>query len=262
MFIRWSLKASVFCLLLAVSFLLTKQLQAATAAPIIAVASNMRFVIDELASGFKKESGLNVRFSFGSSGNLARQILQGAPFEMFMSADEGYVFKIHDAGIGIDKGHVYGFGRIVTFIPPQSALLGATFPDDFPPVFSKQTNMRFAVANPDIAPYGRAAKEALIHAQLWKQIQPHLIYGETITQTAQFSISGSTLGGIISYSLALSSPLAGKGNYKLIPAHWHKPIGQRMVLLKKPGDTARQFYQYIRRSKAIEILVRNGYARP
>jgi len=262
MYFRLSLQASIICLLVAASCFLVNKSQADAPAPIIAVASNMHFVIDELAMGFKKETGLNVRFAFGSSGNLARQILQGAPFEMFMSADEDYVFKIHDAGKTINKGQVYGLGRIVTFIPVQSALRGATFPEDYPSVFAKQTNKRFAIANPDLAPYGRAAKEALSYVQLWDQIHPHLIYGETITQSAQFSISGSTMGGIIAYSLALSSPLAGKGNYQLIPAHWHKPIGQRMVLLKNAGETARKFYQYIGRSKAIEILGRNGYVRP
>ncbi|NQU58883.1 MAG: molybdate ABC transporter substrate-binding protein, partial [Rhodospirillales bacterium] len=194
-----------------------------------------------------------------SSGNLTRQILQGAPFEMFMSADEDYVFRVSDAGAGIDRGKIYAYGRIATFTPKGSSLHQANFPSGYSAVFGKQSDQRFAIANPELAPYGRAAKEALEHAGLWQTMKPHLIYGENISQTAQFILSGSTLGGIIAYAQALAPPFKDSGDYRLIAASWHKPLAQRMVLLKRAGDTAKRFYAYVSEKPALEIFRKYGF---
>ncbi len=251
-----------FCLisLLVVSMLsFSSTAMAKEPTPIVAVASNMRFVIEEIRKSFYRETGLSIRFSFGSSGNLTRQLLQGAPFEMFMSADEEYVFRLADAGKSIDRGRIYAFGRIATFTPKNSPLRAASFPDDYPTVLAKDARSRFAIANPNLAPYGRAAKEALLHAGLWEQLQPRLIYGENISQTAQFTLSGSTMGGIIAYSQALTPKFRNGGDFKLVPSDFHNPLGQRMVLLKGASETAKRFFRYIEEKEAQEIFLRSGY---
>jgi|SaaInlStandDraft_5_1057022.scaffolds.fasta_scaffold28218_1 molybdate transport system substrate-binding protein len=252
----YRLKGAIFGLLLAV---LCHGPVSAQSGPIIAVASNLRFVIEEVARSFHDESGMSVRFSFGSSGNLARQIIQGAPFEMFMSADEGYVFRVSEAGASVDQGKIYAVGRIAVYAPKGSPLQQMAFPADYGGILNKQTAQRFAIANPDLAPYGRAAKQALEHAGLWQAVRPRLIYGENISQTAQFILSGSTLGGIIAYAQALASPFKDNGDHQLIPASWHQPIAQRMVLLARAGETTRRFYAYLGESKAVAIFRKYGF---
>jgi molybdate transport system substrate-binding protein len=252
----YRLKGAVFGLLLAVIGITPVSAQTR---PIIAVASNLRLVIEEVARSFHDESGMSVRFSFGSSGNLARQIIQGAPFEMFMSADEDYVFRVSDAGATPDRGKIYAVGRIAAYAPKGSPLQQVEFPAGYGGVLNKQSRLRFAIANPELAPYGRAAKEALEHAGLWQAMGPRLIYGENISQTAQFIMSGSTFGGIIAYAQALSSPFKENGDYQLIHASWHKPIAQRMVLLNRAGDTTKRFYTYLSEASAIAIFRKYGF---
>jgi molybdate transport system substrate-binding protein len=255
----YRLKGTILGLLLAV---FCNGMVSAKTVPIIAVASNLRFVIEEVARSFHNDSGMSVRFSFGSSGNLARQIIQGAPFEMFMSADEGYVFRVSNAGASIDQGKIYAVGRIAAYALKGSPMEQVAFPSGYGGVLDKQKSQRFAIANPELAPYGRAAKQALEHADLWQDMRPRLIYGENISQTAQFILSGSTLGGIIAYAQALSSPFKESGNYQLIPASWHKPIAQRMVLLARAGETTKRFYTYLSESKSVAIFQKNGFTLP
>lgn len=230
--------------------------------PIVAVASNLRFVIEDIADSFEKETGLKVRFSFGSSGNIARQIIQGAPFQMFMSADEDYVFRVSASGFGVDRGEIYAYGRIAAFVAAGSPLRRASFPDGYREYFSNPASLHFAIANPELAPYGRAARQALVRAGLWKLMKPRLVYGENISQTAQFALSGSAAGGIIAYSLALLPQFRDRGEYRLIAADWHQPLAQRMVLLKRAGDTAAKFYEYVGGRRAGEIFRKSGYIAP
>lgn len=238
----------------------TDKPQAGEPAPIIAVASNLRYAVEQIGQSFNDDTGLKVRFSFGSSGNLARQILQGAPFQMFMSADENFVFRLADAGHSIDAGRIYAYGRIVAFTPHRSPLQGVRFPDEYLSAFDRKDLQRYAIANPDLAPYGRAAREALGHAGLWKKIQSRLIFGENISQTAQFTLSGSAMGGIIAYSQVLTPRFAKGGSFQMIPTETHRPLGQRMVLLKSAGDVTRRFFDYVGQKAASKILQDNGYA--
>ncbi len=243
-------------------FLHAGPLRAAEAVPVIAVAANLRPAMEEIAQVFEKRSGLKLRFSFGASGNLTRQILQGAPFQMFMSADEDYVLRLFEAGKTLDRGSVYAFGRIAAFTPHGSPLRGRAFPGGYGDVLDGEGGLRYAIANPKLAPYGRAAKEALSHAGLWPRLKGRLIVGESIAQTAQFSLSGSALGGIVAYSQALSPAFAEGGAHHLIPADWHAPLGQRMALIAGAGETSRRFYDFILGGGADAILQKNGYTLP
>ena len=121
---------------------------------------------------------------------------------------------------------------------------------------------KFAIANPEHAPYGRRAEEALRHAGLWDAIKDRLVYGENVAQAAQFATSGAAQGGIIAYSLALSPDVAKRGSYALIPEEWHQPLNQRMVLIKGAGATAQSFYDFMRGPRARAIMRRYGFVLP
>lgn len=234
----------------------------AQAPPVIAAASDLRFALKEIAGRFTEQSGRRVRLSFGSSGNFRRQIAQGAPYQVYLSADEDYVLALHEAGLTLDQGSLYAIGRIVIFAPPRSPLAVDARLEGLAGALKTGTLQRLAIANPQHAPYGRAAREALRHAGLWDAIESRLVLGENVSQAAQFATSGSTEGGIIAYSLARAPNLASAGAYALIPAHWHRPLRQRMVLLKGAGPTAMAFYAFMQTPLAREILQRYGFQLP
>ena len=231
-------------------------------APVIAAASDLKFAMEDIAEKFRADTGREVRVNFGSSGNFTRQLEQGAPFELFLSADEGYVFQLADAGKTIDRGTLYAEGRIVLFAPKGSPLKPDASFADLRTALADGRIQRFAIANPEHAPYGRAAEQALKAQGLWETIQPKLVLGENVSQAAQFATSGSAQGGIFAYSLALSPAVGGLGNYVLIPSEWHKPLRQRMVLMKGAGETAQAFYGYLQAPAARVIFQKYGFVLP
>lgn len=232
------------------------------AAPKIAAASDLKFALDEIIAEFQKDTGKAVVPTYGSSGNFKTQIIQGAPFQMFMSADEGFVFELADKGLTLDRGTLYAIGRVVLFAPtnanwkPDSALT------DFKAAVTDGRIAKFAIANPEHAPYGRAAEEALRTLGLWDSVSPKLVLGENVSQAAQFATSGSTQGGIFALSLAISPQISKLGTYSLIPAEYHKPLRQQMVLLKSADESTRAFYTYVQLPKAREIFRRYGFLLP
>ncbi len=228
----------------------------------IAAASDLKFALEEVAARFERETGQKLRLVFGSSGNFFSQIAQGAPFHLFMSADENFVFKLADAGKTQDRGRAYALGRIGIMVPHGSALRADAELKDLAAALKDGRLQKFAIASPDHAPYGARAKEALQHAGLWEAIQPRLVLGENISQTAQFATSGSTQGGIIALSLVKSPAVARLGEFALIPESWHQPLRQRMVLIKDAPPAARAFYDYLGTPPALEIMTRYGFAMP
>ncbi|MFN3375018.1 MAG: molybdate ABC transporter substrate-binding protein [Burkholderiaceae bacterium] len=233
-----------------------------TAVPTLAAASDLKFAIEEVAAQFEKSTGQRLRLVFGSSGNFYSQILQGAPFHLFMSADEDFVFKLADAGKTVDRGRLYAYGRIGVMVPKGGPLKADGELKDLAAALADGRLKKFAIASPDHAPYGMRAKEALQHAGLWQRIEPFLVVGENISQTAQFATSGSTQGGIIAYSLALAPQVARLGDFALIPEAWHQPLAQRMVVLRDAPPAARAFYDYISTPEAQAIMVKYGFAMP
>lgn len=233
-----------------------------TPPPNIAAAADLQFALTEVAASFTKDTGQTVNLTFGSSGNFLRQIQQGAPFQMFMSADEGFVQQLAQAGKTEDGGTLYAVGRIVLFAPKGSSLKVDAELADLRAALADGRIQKFAIANPEHAPYGRAAEEALRSRGLWDAVQPRLVLGENVSQAAQFATSGTAQGGIFAYSLALSQHVADRGTYVLIPADWHKPLRQRMVLIKGANDTARAFYAYVRQPAARAIFRKYGFVLP
>lgn len=251
------LRALAFTLLFAAS-------ARAAQMPPVAAAADLKFALAEVAERFRQDSGRTVKLAFGSSGSFARQIEQGAPFELFLSADESFVFRLAERGLTRDRGVLYGVGRIVLFAPRGSPLEVDAGLAGLKAAVADGRIRRFAIANFEHAPYGRAAREALRHAGLWPDIEAKLVLGENASQAAQFAASGSSQGGIIPLSLSRAPEIARLGRYALIPAKWHgaEPLRQRMVLMKSAGDTARAFYEYLQRPGARAILVRYGFALP
>jgi len=230
--------------------------------PVIAAASDLRFALEDVAAAFRSDTGASVRLAFGSSGNFARQIRQGAPFELYLSADEHYVLDLSAGGLTRDRGVLYAIGRIVIIVPHASPLTADGSLADLARALADGRVRRFAIANPEHAPYGQRAREALQHKGLWEAVQPRLVLGENVSQAAQFATSASAQGGIIAHSLAVSPVLAARGRYALIPHAWHAPLRQRMVLLRDAGAVAERFYRYLQRPPARAVLREYGFALP
>ena len=229
-------------------------------APAVAAAADLKFALPEIAQAFAREDGGKLRLTFGSSGMLAQQIIQGAPFELFFSADEHYVTILQQSGRAEDGGRPYALGRIALFIPNGSPLRADRDLRDLSAAARDGRLMRLAIANPEHAPYGRAAREALQHLGLWEALADKLVLGENAAQAAQFAASGSAQAGIIPLSLTRATDLATRGAFVTLPESWHAPLRQRMVLVKGAGDTARKFYVFMQTPAARVILERHGFA--
>ena len=232
------------------------------AAITVAAASDLKFALEELAAQFEKNSGYSVTLLFGSSGQFTAQLLQGAPFDLFMSADESLVFKLYEAGRTKDRGRVYALGRIGLFVPHGSALKADGSLKDLSAALEDGRLQKFAIANPQHAPYGERAKQALRQAGLWDRLEKKLVMGENISQAAQFTVSGSAQAGIIAQSLVLAPALTGKGRFALIDTSLHDPLIQRMVLRKTATPATQLFYDFLGSKPAQTVLMRYGFTLP
>jgi molybdate transport system substrate-binding protein len=230
--------------------------------PTIAAAANLGFALTEIAERFARDRGSRVEVVFGASGTLTRQIQEGAPFEMFLAADEELPNQLAAAGLTRDAGVVYAVGRLVIFAPAGSPLTVDERLDGLARLLKSGPAGRFAIANPDVAPYGKAAEAVLRNHGLWEAIRLRLVLGDTIAQAAQFATTGNAVGGLVAYSLVVGPGVADRGTYALIPEADHPPLRQRMVLLKRAGATATQFYAYLQTDAARAILRKHGYGVP
>lgn len=230
--------------------------------PVIAAASDLQFALPEVAEAFQRDTGQQVRLTFGSSGNFARQIRQDAPFAAFFSADEAFVDDLARDGFMRDPGQLYAIGRIVLIVPKGSPLRADGSLDDLKAALADGRLQKFAIANPEHAPYGMRAEEALRTKGLWDGIKEKLVFGENVSQAAQFATSANAQGGIIAYSLALSPKVSALGAYELIPDAWHRPLRQRMALTKKAGPTAEAFYAFAQSPAARAIFRKYGFVLP
>ncbi len=231
-------------------------------APNVAAAADLKFALSEIAANYEKETGKTVKLSFGSSGNFARQIAQDAPFELFLSADEAYIQQLAAQGFLIDAGRRYAIGRIALLTPHGSKLALDGELKDLAAAVADGRVQRFAIANPEHAPYGRAARTALQRVGIWDKLQGKLVLGENVAQAAQFATSGSAQGGIVAWSLLKAPEMAKLGQGVLIPENFHPPLHQRMALTRKASAAARQFYDYLQQSAARAVFEHYGFALP
>jgi len=231
-------------------------------APTIAAASDLKFALDELAATYARAGGRAARVAYGSSGNLAQQIIQGAPFDIFMSADESFVHRLVERELTADGGELYGVGRLVLYAGAAARFTPDADLSGLETALRAGAIRRFALANPEHAPYGRAARSALQARGLWTLLEPRIVLGENVSQAAQFALGGDCDGGIFALSLALSPTLAGRGTWVSLPDTLHPPLRQRMVLLRKASPAARDFYAFLRQPAAREVFERYGFALP
>lgn len=232
----------------------------------VAAASDLKFVLTALCQNFTQATGTVVDLQFGSSGNFTQQITQGLPLDIFLSADESYVFSLFESGLTPDKGALYATGRIALIVPKYSTFqLPKTDLEAKSLIASQlQTIRKFAIANPEHAPYGRAAKEALQKLGLWEQMSSKasskLVLGDNISQATQFVTSGAAQAGITALSLALAPQVAAQsGGFWLLPASLHTPLKQRMVLLKSAQPGAKALLDYLQTPAAREWFAKYGF---
>jgi len=254
------LERRTFCVALAAAGLSAARSRAANslADVRVAAASDLKFALAELAARYERETGQRVQLNLGSSGNFAQQIRQGLPVDLFMSADEAFVLQLADAGLTQDRGVLYALGRIAAIVAAVSPIGLDAQLHGLRASWSSVTSL--AMANPEHAPYGRAAQQALQRLDLWELVKNKLVLGENIAQTTQFVTSGAAQAGITALSLALAPEVARAVRHVVLPAALHEPLRQRMVLLKGASAQAAGFYRYVQGPDAKAVLSRHGFA--
>jgi molybdate transport system substrate-binding protein len=236
---------------------------AQTAAPplIVAAASDLQAVLPDLLNRFERDTGGKAIVSFGSSGNFFAQSQNGAPFDVFFSADVDYPKQlVASRHADADSLYHYATGRIVLWTRKETSIdvrHGLK-------VLQDARVRRIAIANPEHAPYGRAALAALRYEKVYDAVKNKLVFGENISQAAQLADSGNADVGIIALSLALGPALRAAGTYAEIPATAHPPIEQAAVILtaSRNKEAARKLLAYMKRSDVTELLARFGFAPP
>lgn len=225
----------------------------------IAAAADLKFAMDEIVEAFRKvHPDDQIDVIYGSSGKFHAQIQQGAPFDLYFSADIAFPRELEQRGLSVGPTRSYAVGRIVLWSNVRDASR-MTLADLADPTIRK-----IAIANPHHAPYGKRAKEALRAAGLWERLQEKLVLGENIAQTAQFVQTGNAEVGIIALSLALNPTLATAGGYRLIDANLHEPLEQGFIIMKRAGNNplASAFADFMSGRAARAIMIRYGFVLP
>ncbi len=227
----------------------------------IAAASDLKFALARVVMPFEVQTGIRVELNFGSSGNFARQIVQGLPVDIFMSADEDWAFKVADAGWAqggvADRGVVYAMGRLALIVPATSEMV---LDSELKGLQAQWPRVRkFAIANPEHAPYGRAAVQILQSLGLWEAAKPKLVMGENIAQATQFVTTGAAQAGITAYPLAKDVQLATVSKHIALPTELHAPLRQRMLLRKGASAAAVQLYGYLHSEAVLRQFEAAGF---
>ena len=225
----------------------------------IAAASDLKFALDSVAAVFKKNNSGAVDITYGSSGKFFEQLSNGAPFDIFFSADISYPTQLKEKKLTISEVYPYGKGQVVLwskkFNPEKDGMN----------TLLQSSIKKIAIANPAHAPYGKRAEEALVHYKLLESVKEKLVYGENISQTAQFITTGAADIGIVALSLALSPNMKKEnGNYFLIPESSHQPLVQGVVIMRQAeeNDLAKKFLEFVKGDTAMAILQHFGFTKP
>ncbi len=219
----------------------------------VAVASNFIGTLNQLAAGFKQHSGHDLIISSGSTGQLFAQIKQGAPYDVYMAADTLRPQLLIDQGLA-SQLHVYARGQLVLLVNQQAAFNCQSALD------SPQLKY-LAIANPDLAPYGLAAKQYLQSSQLWQQLTERMVMGENVSQAMHMVVSKNATAGLVAQSLLVTHQLTADQCQRLISPEAYQPINQAMVLLRgsKQADVYQEFLQFLISEPALAVLHKNGY---
>ena len=227
----------------------------------VAAAADLSYAMNEIAANFEKATGCTVRVSTGSSGNFLSQIENGAPFDVFFSADIEYPKRLEAKGLAVPGSiYLYAIGKIVLWVKNDSRLDVSkglmTLRDP--------SIQKVAIANPQHAPYGRAAEEALRNGGVYDTVKDRFVFGENISQASQFVESGSADAGILALSLVLSPGLKEKGRFWRIPENLYSPIQQGVVLVRASRNlpASQTFLDYIKTPATAALLERYGFVLP
>lgn len=226
----------------------------------VVVAANMKPAMDEIYQQYKMAGGQDLRIIYGSSGNFARQIQQGAPFNLFVSADESFPMALHRQGLTLNEGKVYAIGRLALIAHKSKKLKLSLNLEELKNMIN-QTN-KISIAKPESAPYGKAAIQLLNSMKLDELAKNKIVFAESVSSVAMFVSSGSAGLGLTAYSLAKSKEVMQFTDHLLIPENLHEPIKQRMVLLKNPPKAIVDFYAHLQSAKAKDVLRTHGYSSP
>ena len=226
----------------------------------IAVAANMKDAFLAIQNEFKADNKADFRVVYGSSGNITAQILNGAPFSLFISADENYPLELAKRKITVDEGKVYAIGKIALLSKKSNGITLGSSKADLTKAF-KQAN-KIAIAKPELAPYGKAAVDYLKAEGLWDLVKDKLIYGDNISIATMYVASGAADIGFTALSLALTPGIAKETQHLVLNPALYEPIKQRMVLMKNPTPDAVALYQFMQSPKAQAVLRKFGYQIP
>jgi molybdate transport system substrate-binding protein len=222
----------------------------------VAAAADLQFAFEEIGARFEEEKGIRVEFSFGSSGNLAQQIENGAPVDVFASANEAYIEGLQAKGLILeDTRQLYALGRIVLVRYRGAGLELGRLEDLLRPEVK-----HVAIANPDHAPYGLAARQALESAGLWEQVRPKLVYGENVRQALRFVQTGDAEAGIVALSIANVPEVT----YVPLDKARYQPLRQTLAVIQgtKHEEAAREFVAYVSGPKGRPIMEKYGFMLP
>jgi molybdate transport system substrate-binding protein len=238
------------------------QFAAASPQVTVAAAADLSSALKEIAEAYQKKTGVEVKLSFGSSGSLTQQIENGAPFDVFFSADTDYPGRLVKGGYADGSTlYRYAVGRVVLWMSSNFML----FPEkDGINVLLDPSVKKIAIANPAQAPYGRAAVAVLRHYGVYDKVSDRLVMGENVAQAAQFVESGNAQAGFVALAHALAPEIKGKGKYWLIPADAYPQLDQAVVVTShaERAQAARAFVEYIKTADAVAILARYGLELP
>ena len=222
----------------------------------VAAAADLQFALNDLSRDCRSaHPSVNLRIAYGSSGNFFAQIRNHAPFDLFLSADVGYPQRLVQAGIGTPASmFIYALGRLVVWVPAASALDPAT-------ALQSPAVRHLAIANPEHAPYGRAAEAALRSLGLFDRVRSELVLGENVSQSLEFVQSGAADAGILPLSLAVAPPVRRQGRYWEIPATAYPKIEQAGVIVKD-SSAARDFRSWLLSGRGARVLEQYGFSLP
>ena len=250
-----SLKQLLIASVLAVSM----QIQAAEPFT-VAIAANLKYVFDDLAAEFKQETGIEAQSVLNASGKIATQVRQGAPFDVFMSADMEFPEGLYKEGFAVTAPKPYAYGLLVLW-----SQTGADLSKGVAGLTDAAVG-KVAIANPKLAPFGKQALKAMEFYRVKVALEPKLVYGESITQVSQYVDSKAVDVGFSAKSIVVAPETAGKGKWVAVPEESYEPIAQGVVILKhgieSNADAARKFYGFVQSEKARAIFAKNGYILP
>lgn len=226
----------------------------------IAVAANMKDAFSEIAAAFRSTGKPEMRVVYGSSGNFTAQIMNGAPFNLFIAADEHFPFELYKNGKTVNEGSVYAIGKLVLIAKTSSGITLSDSKAEITKAIAKAN--KIAIAKPDLAPYGKAAVEYLKAEDLWDLAKDKLVYGDNIGVSTTYVVSGAADLGFTALSLAKSPEVVKETQFILADSKLYQPIAQRMVLIKGAPQEAQDLYQFMQGPQAKSILRKYGFTTP